>query len=226
MSVTRRSSVRRLAVAFVAAGALFVVPAASAATGQFGNTTPGNAFGCPGADFKYGNKHTLGVSGSVTKITAWIRAGATASAGTVVEPMSLWPKFPHARVFVHPAAGCTLIESFYQSLRCPLQILIIGEPLASPWGAQSTVSFRGLADGAVMTNRQTVTAEILARNGELFSRYLFLLDGRTAQPPGRNPAVTLDPAALRPGRHTLRVVAYRVGSVRCQIFSEISFEVK
>jgi len=161
-----------------------------------------------------------------TKITAWIRAGATASAGTVVEPMSLWPKFPHARVFVHPAAGCTLIESFYQSLRCPLQILIVGEPLASPWGAQSTVSLRGLEDGAILTNRQTVTAEIMARNGEQFSRYLFLLDGRTAQPPGRNPDVTLDPAALRPGRHTLRVVAYRVGSVRCQIFSEMSFEVK
>ena len=161
-----------------------------------------------------------------TKITAWIRAGATASAGTVAEPMSLWPKFPHARVFAHPLSGCTLIESLYQSLRCPLQTLIIGEPLSSPWGAQSRISFRDLSEGAIVTNRQIASTEIRAQNGEIFGRYMFLLDGRTFQPLGKQTSVTLDPAALSRGRHTLRVVAYRVGSVRCQIFSEMMFEVK
>jgi hypothetical protein len=161
-----------------------------------------------------------------TKITAWIRAGATASAGTVVEPMSRWTKFPHARVFSHSAAGCTLMESVYQSIRCPLQILMIGEPLSAPWGTRATLSIRGLADGAVVTNRFTVSAEMTAQDGELFNRFLFLLDGRTLQPLGKASSATLDPAALSPGRHTLRIVAYGVGSVRCQSFSETAFEVK
>ena len=60
-----------------------------------------------------------------TKITEWIRAGATASAGTVVEPYSIWMKFPHARVFALQAMGCTILESLSQSIRCPLQTLLI-----------------------------------------------------------------------------------------------------
>ena len=51
----------------------FVVPAtASADTGQFGTTVPGLSFGCPAADFKYGNKYALVDNGSVTKITAYM----------------------------------------------------------------------------------------------------------------------------------------------------------
>jgi hypothetical protein len=58
---------------------MLVLPTvANAATGQFGKTTPGGAFGCPGADFKYGNKHTLSENGSVTKITAWMRGAGVA----------------------------------------------------------------------------------------------------------------------------------------------------
>jgi hypothetical protein len=52
-----------------------------------------------------------------------------------------------------------------------------------------------------------------------------LLDGKILQPMGKSAEVSLDPAALSPGRHKLRVVAYTVGSVRSQIFCESTFEV-
>ncbi len=160
-----------------------------------------------------------------TKITEWIRAGASASAGTVTEPYALWSKFSHARFYVHWAAGCTTLESFYQSLRCPLQILLLGDPLTSPWAPASTLSLRGL-DTETLQGVVTVNAEVQARRGETFPRFLFLLDGRTLQPLGKNPAVRLDPAGLTPGPHTLRAVAYAVGSVRAQIFTEKTFAVK
>jgi len=160
-----------------------------------------------------------------TKITAWIRAGATASSGTVVEPMSVWSKFPHARVFAHQASGCTLLESVFQSVRCPLQLLVIGEPLARPWAPASTLSVRGL-DSGILDARHTVTAEVLARGNEVFARYLFLIDGRTHRRLDRSPEVVLDPAGLAHGRHILRVVAYKTGAVRSQIFTETAFEVK
>lgn len=160
-----------------------------------------------------------------TKITEWIRAGASASAGTVTEPYALWSKFSHARFYVHWAAGCTTLESFFQSLRCPLQILLLGDPLTSPWAPASTLSLRGL-DTETLQGAVTVKAEVQARRGETFHRFLFLLDGKTLQPLGKNPAVRLDPAGLPPGPHTLRAVAYAVGSVRTQIFTEKTFAVK
>jgi hypothetical protein len=163
--------------------------------------------------------------GGQTKITEWIRAGATASAGTVTEPMALWPKFPHARFYVHLAAGCTMLESFYQSIRCPLQILTIGDPLAAPWAPASQVNLRGL-EKELVRGRVSVTAVVQARHGEWFNRFLFLLDGKTLGPAGRDPTVTIETAALAPGRHTVRAVAYRVGTVRSQIFAERSFTVE
>ncbi len=162
--------------------------------------------------------------GDQTKITEWLRAGASAAAGTVTEPLSIWSKFPTARVFVHPTAGCTLLESYFQTIRCPLQILIIGDPLSSPWGSSSTVTPGGLPAG-ILTERRTVTAELRTRDGDFFNRFLFLLDGKILQPMGKSAEVSLDPAALSPGRHKLRVVAYTVGSVRSQIFCESTFEV-
>ena len=160
-----------------------------------------------------------------TKITEWIRAGATASAGTVTEPYSAWQKFPHARVFSFQMAGCTVLESLIQSIRCPLQILLIGEPLASPWAPGSTITLTGL-DGGVLERATSVTVKITAHPSELFNRFTFLLDGRTFQQPGPFPTTTLEPASLPSGRHTLRVVAHQVGPVRSQIFAETSFEVK
>ena len=162
--------------------------------------------------------------GGQTKITEWIRAGATASAGTVAEPLSLWTKFPHARFFNHLAAGCTLLESFYQSLRCPLQILLMGDPLAAPWAPESRLSLQGLESGP-LRGPTTVKALVKAREGELFDRFAFLLDGRLMRPAGREPGIALQPAGMPPGTHALRAVAYEVGSVRGQIFAEQTFTV-
>jgi hypothetical protein len=154
-----------------------------------------------------------------TKITAWIRAGATASAGTITEPYALWPKFPNARFQVHMASGCTIMESFFQSIRCPLQILLIGEPLAAPWSPVSMLDLRGLPGGP-LRGTVTVEASVTARGGEVFNRFLFLLDGRIVQPLGKTPTLKLDTASLKPGPHRLRAVAYEVGSVRGQIFAD------
>jgi hypothetical protein len=163
-------------------------------------------------------------TGDQTKITEWIRAGATASAGTVTEPMALWPKFPHARFFTHLASGCTTLESFYLSLRCPLQTLLVGDPLAAPWAPVSRISLQGIDTGR-LRDRTTVTAVVQARHGEMFNRYLFLMDGKIVQEAGKTPTASIDPAALAAGPHALRVVAYRVGTVRGQIFTELAFTV-
>ena len=77
------------------------------------------------------------------KCSEWIRAGATATAGTITEPFAVWWKFPHARFFTHYANGCTIIESFYQSILNPTQTLLLGDPLCRPWRKKFGISVNG-----------------------------------------------------------------------------------
>ncbi len=66
--------------------------------------------------------------------TEWLRAGATASYGTVEEPCNFGDKFPRASVLVDRyRRGDTLLEAYWKSVRWPGQGLFLGEPLARPW---------------------------------------------------------------------------------------------
>lgn len=157
-----------------------------------------------------------------TKMTRWIAAGASGTAGTVCEPMSYWTKFPHARFYNHYRMGCTMIESFFQAVRCPLQLMIIGDPLAAPWAPEAALRIAGVEEGEVITDARSIDLHIQAPCGTHYSRFVYLIDGRIA---AEGNAFALDPATLSPGIHTLRAVAYQVGFVRSQVFDTVRFEV-
>ena len=70
--------------------------------------------------------------------TAWLEAGATASYGSVSEPCSFVEKFPDIAVlFEHYVRGETVLEAYWKSVAMPGQGLLIGEPLARPYGARA-----------------------------------------------------------------------------------------
>jgi len=163
-----------------------------------------------------------------TKLCAWIEAGAVASAGTVTEPLSNWRKFPSAWLFVHYARGCTVIESFYQSVRCPLQLLIVGDPLAAPWSPRDKLTLD--CPDAVPDRASGVfkaTASVAVQSDRRYTGYTALIDGRTLDVPIRATGNTcefdIDPSSLATGVHILRVVAYGSGAVRHQSFAERTF---
>lgn len=67
-------------------------------------------------------------------ILEWIKAGATASYGAVVEPCNYPVKFPHPGVLLHYyLRGNTLIEAYWKSVWEPGQGIFVGEPLARPF---------------------------------------------------------------------------------------------
>jgi hypothetical protein len=70
---------------------------------------------------------------SQTKLTEFLAAGAAMSSGTVTEPYSLQPKFPTPMLYGYYARGLSTIESFYQSIASPYQLLIVGDPLTQPF---------------------------------------------------------------------------------------------
>ena len=64
----------------------------------------------------------------------WLKAGATASYGTVSEPCNYWQKFPNSSVMLaHYLSGETVVEAYWKSVAWPAQGVFIGEPLAAPY---------------------------------------------------------------------------------------------
>src|SRR5262249_26499924 len=64
-----------------------------------------------------------------TTLFEFLRAGATASYGTVVEPCNYLEKFPDPLVYFYQHRGFSVAEAYYQSVRNPYQGLFVGEPL-------------------------------------------------------------------------------------------------
>lgn len=72
-------------------------------------------------------------SGQMSAV-AWLKAGATASYGTVLEPCNYTEKFPDPSLAVpRYYRGGTALEAYWTSVQWPGEGLFIGEPLAAPW---------------------------------------------------------------------------------------------
>lgn len=92
-------------------------------------------------------------SGQMSAIE-FLRAGATGSFGTVVEPCAYQQKFPDPAVLVpRYFIGGTLIEAYWGSVDWPAEGIFIGEPLARPWGSGSRSTF---ADGTLTIETTTL----------------------------------------------------------------------
>jgi len=140
-----------------------------------------------------------------TKATEWIAAGATATAGAVVEPYSNPNKFPSARFFIQYASGCTMLESFYQSIACPLQSLLLGDPLAKPYSPRINLKILGL-DRLTKDFTFITEASSKLRGGTYL--YTFFVDGKEVQATSEDPTYYLRLLRFSDGYHELRAVVY------------------
>jgi hypothetical protein len=119
-----------------------------------------------------------------------------------------------------------MMESFFQAVGSPVQILLVGEPLAQPWKPKGRVEITGVpTNGLPAGGTADVEARLIGDRASGFGRHMWLVDGRLAADKtiGRTASprqFTLDATALGPGVHTVRVVAYRTGLVRSQVFDE------
>ena len=150
-----------------------------------------------------------------TKVSEWIRRGATASAGTVTEPKAYWQKFPAMSLFLHQRRGCTMIEAIYLSTACPLQLLPVGDPLASPCAVRPLPRIQ--QTGEVGPGGEVAFAA--ERDGPARMRFDWLVDGRYA---GHGDELRL---SLPPGRHRIRLVARGRGDVRVPGEAELVLDV-
>jgi len=171
-----------------------------------------------GAVFEAGN--------SQTTLAELLRYGAAGSSGTVVEPYAIQAKFPAPAIQVHYARGCSLAESFYQSVHAPLQLLIVGDPLCRPWASIPKVQVSGVAAGEKVRGKieikPTATvpeihgAEGHAAAGPAVDRFELYVDGLRQAQCAAGGTLWLDTTALADGDSELRVVAIEAGPIESQ----------
>jgi hypothetical protein len=168
-----------------------------------------------------------------TPLSAFIRAGAAGACGTVVEPFvllpsggsppgSFQPKFPHPALQLHYVRGASLAEAFYQAVRSPYQLLVVGDPLCQPWAtipqveAVNAADSRPLEPDAVVSGRLEIEPRASLPRGGVADRFELFVDGVRVAQCGLGERLPLDTAPLADGHHDLRVVAIAATDIETQ----------
>ncbi|MCA9211531.1 MAG: TIGR03790 family protein [Planctomycetales bacterium] len=141
---------------------------------------------------------------SQTLLCEFLRHGAAGASGTVVEPLSIWQKFPHPNIHVRYAHGCTLGESFYQAVANPYQLLIVGDPLCRPWAKIPTIRVEGIQPDQRL--KGTVAFKPSCWVTVPVSRYRLFVDGRLSAECKAGESLSMDTTKLPNGYHELRIV--------------------
>lgn len=160
---------------------------------------------------------------SQTPLSEFLRFGAAGSSGTVVEPYALQAKFPHPWMHVHYVRGASLAEAFYQSVACPYQLLIVGDPLCRPWANAPLFTVDGLVSGETVKGPMVLTP--LADSGTSIREFQLFIDGRYRRLCRPGDSFEINTKGLADGHHEARIVAIEDSSVESQSRLIIPFKV-
>ena len=141
-----------------------------------------------------------------TQVSDFLNAGAAGASGTVYEPYTIPAKFPGADLHVHYAKGFSLAEAFYQSVPCPFQLLIVGDPLCRPFAKFPSFAVEGLLDRTVVKSN----VEIQFSNTDSdtpIDHFEIFVDGLLNEQIDEGTPFLIDLSKLSEGYHDLRAVA-------------------
>ena len=158
-------------------------------------------------------------------LSDFLRHGAAGACGTVVEPTALQAKFPLPSIHLHYYRGCSLAESFYQSVEAPYQLLIVGDPLCQPWAQPPTLTIDGPEPGSTVSGVVELTPRVSPAAGNKARPCEVYLDGRLYAPALGNQPFALDTTGLSEGSHEVRFVATASDRIEAQSQSILPFVV-
>ncbi|MBL9032469.1 MAG: hypothetical protein JNM80_12290 [Phycisphaerae bacterium] len=143
-----------------------------------------------------------------TKISSWIRRGASFSHGQVEEPCNYLGKFPTANIQLFYAQGMSIGEAALRSVSfAPFQGLFYGDPITRAWARIPGVV--GNAPTSTVSGTVSFTPVATpAQGGAPIASLDLLIDGvlHSTKAPGQ--PFTVNTLALADGHHDLRVIAY------------------
>lgn len=100
-------------------------------------------------------------STGMTGVREFLAAGATASYGPVIEPCAYLGKFPSPQNYLYQGRGFSIAECYYQSVTNPYQGILVGEPLAAPFGQPSEGAWLGLSEGALLSGATNLSLQFI-----------------------------------------------------------------
>jgi hypothetical protein len=121
--------------------------------------------------------------------------------------MAIPEKFPSPHLHVHYARGCSLAESFYQSVAGPAQLIIVGDPLCQPWATPPAVSVAGVSDGEMIKGNVQIKPTAKYPDRRAASRFELYVDGLRKDAIDAGGQFQLATQSLADGWQELRVVA-------------------
>jgi len=142
-----------------------------------------------------------------TKLTEFLRHGAAGSSGAVAEPYSFQEKFPVPLIHAWYADGCSLAESFYQSVKAPYQLIIVGDPLARPFAAFASIKLKSPDLRRPWSGMVTIEPDIQPLAGKPVSKLEFWVDGQYQFEVPVDEAFSWDTRTVEDGSHDIRLVA-------------------
>lgn len=148
-----------------------------------------------------------------TKISEWIRKGATASLGTVEEPCNYPGKFTHARSMAYYHQGASMGESVFRALNfTPFQGLLYGDPLCRPHDFPVTVTVQDPPAGPVSGEVEITPSGQTDKFGTFVFDFEVAVDNRRVASDFVLP-LRVDTTALEDGWHDLRVFGFDSSAV-------------
>jgi hypothetical protein len=167
-------------------------------------------------------EHLTSAGGVLTKgdfqtpLSEFLRHGAAGASGTVWEPLAIQAKFPLPSLQLHYARGCSLAESFYQSISAPYQILVVGDALCQPWARIPKVLVEGIKPGQEVKGQLTIKPSGLFATSGTIGSFEFYIDGRFVARSKPGDPLGIDSTKLDDGAHELRVVGAAADAIETQ----------
>jgi tetratricopeptide (TPR) repeat protein len=160
-----------------------------------------------------------------TKLTEFLRHGAAGSSGAVAEPFSFQEKFPVPMIHAYYADGCSLAESFYQSVRVPYQLIIVGDPLARPFAAFTDVKLKSPQPKHPWSGIVAIEPDIKPPQGKSVSKVEFWLDGHYLFDVPADGAFPWDTRTVEDGSHDIRLVAIEESGIETRSSSRYTVHI-
>lgn len=145
--------------------------------------------------------------GAQTKLSEFLRYGAAGSSGAVAEPFSFQEKFPVPLIHAWYADGCSLAESFYQSVEVPYQLILVGDPLARPFATFADIKLKSPSTMSPWSGVVTIETDVQTVPGKRVSKVEFWVDGQYQFDVPINEPFPWDTRAVEDGSHDIRLVA-------------------
>ncbi len=148
-----------------------------------------------------------------TKLTEFLRQGAAGSSGAVTEPYSIPEKFPLPLIHYYYASGCSMAESWYQSVASPYQMILVGDPITRPFVQFADMELLNPDPQQAWSGKVQIKTMVKPKEDGRIARIELWVDGVpvTHSTPG-NPIIW-DTTTVDDGYHDIRLVAEEEGLI-------------